>query len=313
MAKHRQNPPQLGGDLYLTDGGLETTLVFHEGLDLPCFASFDLLKDDAGVEMLLDYYRRYVAIARELGVGFVIESVTWRSNPDWGRKLGYSPEALAEANRQAIELCVRVREEVESPSLPTVISGCIGPQGDGYSPETMMSEQEAEAYHREQIDVFAETDADMVTAATMTYPAEAIGATRAAQAVGMPAVISFTVETDGRLPDGSTLREAILRVDEATGEGPVYYMINCAHPTHFADVLPPDEAWTERIRGLRANSSTKSHAELDEATELDEGDPDDLAAHHRALRQALPRLNVVGGCCGTDHRHVGAIGRAWLS
>ena len=123
----------------------------------------------------------------------------------------------------------------------------------------------------------------MVTVLTMTYAEEAIGITRAAVESGLPVVISFTLETDGRLPSGQALGEAIQQVDEDTESAPAYYMINCAHPTHFEDVLEPGAPWIDRIRGLRANASTKSHAELDEATELDDGDPADLGERHAAL------------------------------
>jgi homocysteine S-methyltransferase len=150
----------------------------------------------------------------------------------------------------------------------------------------------------------------MVSAITMNYPEEAIGIALAAKDAGMPVVISFTVETDGKLASGATIGEAITAVDLATGATPIYFMINCAHPTHFDNVLPEDEAWLGRIRGVRANASHKSHAELDEATELDDGDPDDLGRRYRALRRSLPRMNVLGGCCGTDHRHIAAIAEA---
>jgi S-methylmethionine-dependent homocysteine/selenocysteine methylase len=140
----------------------------------------------------------------------------------------------------------------------------------------------------------------------MTYVDEAIGVTRAAQDAVIPAAISFTVETDGDLPSGQALGEAIEEVDRATDSGPAYYMINCAHPTHFDSVLDGGD-WVGRIRGLRANASTCSHAELDEAEDLDDGDPQDLGARYGELRDRLPALNVVGGCCGTDHRHIGEI------
>src|ERR687895_745799 len=256
--------PQLSGDrLFVTDGGLETTLIFHQGIDLPYFAAFTLLEDEAGAEALRRYYEPYLAIARERGTGIVLDSPTWRASRDWAERLGYSPE------------------------------------------------QQAEAYHAEQIGTFATTAADMVSAITMTYAEEAIGITRAAKAAGLPAVISFTVETDGRLPSGQPLREAIEQVDAATAASPAYYMINCAHPTHFQAVLE-DGPWLERIGGLRANASTMNHAELDEATELDEGDPQQLAADYRALRDRLPKACVLGGCCGTDDRHVAAIAEAWV-
>jgi S-methylmethionine-dependent homocysteine/selenocysteine methylase len=304
MARYRTHLPQLSGDLFLTDGGIETTLIFHEGLELPFFASCDLLKHRDGYAALQKYFRTYAALARRYGVGCILESATWRASPDWGTKLGYSATALAELNRQAITLLQEIRDEHADTSAPMVISGCIGPRSDGYNPAALMTADEAERYHTMQAQTFGDTEADMVTAITMTYAAEAIGLTRAARAAGMPVVISFTLEVDGRLPTGQTLHEAIAQVDDATGRAPAYYMINCAHPTHFSAALAADGPWLDRIRGLRANASTKSHAELDEATELDDGNPAELGQQYRQLKERLPQLNVLGGCCGTDHRHV---------
>ena len=308
---YRHQLPQLDGELFLTDGGLETSLIFHQGLDLPEFAAFVLLDDDEGLEALRRYYKPYLALAREGGAGFVLESPTWRANPDWASRIGVSPEKLDALNRRAIGLMEELRDARGAGDAPVVISGCVGPQDDGYRPAETMSASSARKYHSPQIGTFAETAADMVTAVTMTYPDEAIGVTQAARDAGLPVAISFTLETDGRLPNGQALGEAIEEVDEATGRTPAYYMINCAHPTHFDAVLTTDEAWRDRIRGLRANASTMSHAELDEAEGLDDGDPHDLGARYAALRTALPRLNVLGGCCGTDHRHVAAIRDAW--
>ncbi|MBL6458691.1 homocysteine S-methyltransferase family protein [Belnapia sp. T6] len=305
--RYRDHLPQLenAGGLFLTDGGIETTLIFQDQLDLPCFAAFDLLKDEGGRAALNRYFSRHAAIARTRRVGFVLESPTWRANPDWGQKVGYSVASLAEANRAAISLMETVRDAQETARSPMVISGCIGPRGDGYDPGVLMSLEEAEAYHAWQIGIFAQTAADMVTAITMTNSNEAIGVARAAWAAGMPVAISFTVETDGRLPTGEALGEAIATVDAATDAAPAYYMINCAHPTHFAHLFAGEGApWVGRLRGLRANASQRSHAELDQATDLDDGDPVDLGAQYANLRRRHRQLTVLGGCCGTDHRHI---------
>jgi S-methylmethionine-dependent homocysteine/selenocysteine methylase len=306
---HRTSLPQLEGDLFLTDGGIETSLIFHQGLDLPEFAAFVLLDNEEGLDELRRYYEPYLALARESGAGFVLESPTWRASPGWAERLGVSMEKLDSLNRRAIALMEELRESAGD--APVVISGCVGPEGDGYRPAELLSADAARDYHSTQIGTFADTAADMVTAITMTYADEATGVTQAARDAGMPVAISFTVETDGRLPNGEGLGEAIEQVDEATGGAPAYYMINCAHPTHFDDVLGTEEPWRDRIRGLRANASTMSHDELDEAEELDDGDPADLGARYARLRARLPNLNVVGGCCGTDHRHVAAIRDAW--
>lgn len=308
MGKYRNALPQFAGGLYITDGGIETTLVFHQGLDLPHFAAFDLLKNDKGIAALDQYFRPYVELARRFGSGLVLESATWRANPDWAAKLGYSRDGLAKANRRSIETLEPLRAEFESGRGRAVISGCVGPRGDGYVPSEVMNEKQAEDYHREQIETFAATSADLVTPITMNYVEEAIGIARAAKKTGMPAVISFTVETDGKLPTGQPLGEAIRQVDEATAGYPAYYMINCAHPTHFDAVLEGE--WLERIGGLRANASAKSHAELNESTELDIGDPAQLGAQYAKLKKRLPRLSVLGGCCGTDHRHIEQIAAA---
>ena len=310
--KYRDRLPQLEGDLFLTDGGIETTLIFHQGLDLPAFAAFDLLKDDQGKEALRRYFEPYVSLARERGTGFVLESPTWRANPRWAAEIGYSAPELDRLNRKAIGLMEEIRER-HANGAPIVISGCIGPHDDGYHPAELLTASAARDYHATQVATFADTAADLVTAITMTYPEEAIGIAAAAADSRIPVAISFTLETDGRLPNGQALGEAVEQVDGETDQGPAYYMINCAHPTHFAAVLETDQPWLERIRGLRANASTMSHAELDEATELDEGDPVDLAARYAELRAKLPRLNVLGGCCGTDHRHVTQICETWLA
>lgn len=302
--------PQLGGGLFLTDGGIETFLIFHRGLDLPEFAAFDLLKDEAGRGELRDYYRPFLRLAAENDAGFILESPTWRANPRWGAAIGYDEPALRDANRDAILVMEELREAAEG-EQPILISGCIGPHDDGYSPTELLNASEARSYHAHQIGTFSDTSADLVTAVTMTYVDEAIGIARAATDLDLQVVISFTVETDGRLPSGQPLGEAIEQVDSDAESEVAYFMINCAHPTHFKAVLTVGEPWLQRVRGLRANASRMSHAELDEATELDAGDPEDLAERYASLREQLPNLNVLGGCCGTDHRHVAEICSAY--
>jgi homocysteine S-methyltransferase len=281
---------------------METDLIFHRGVDLPHFAAFVLVDDEPGREALREYYVPYVAIAAEHDVGLILDTPTWRANPDWGALLGYSLERLAELNLRAVAL---VREIADGHGV--LVSGCVGPRGDGYSAEHMMTASQAEDYHAFQIGTFADAHVDMVTALTLTYSDEAVGIVRAAEAANVPVVISFTVETDGRLPSGQSLREAIEHVDHETAGACAYFMINCAHPTHFAATLDGAGSWVERIRGIRANASAKSHAELDESDELDEGDPLALAESYRELAGRMPQLGVLGGCCGTDHRHISAI------
>jgi S-methylmethionine-dependent homocysteine/selenocysteine methylase len=307
MNTHRQQLPNETSQTYITDGGLETTLIFHHGYDLPAFAAFDLFRKPEGYTVLHDYYQDYLRHAKAGGLGFILESPTWRASRDWGRQLGYAPEELADINRKAIAMLEELRTQWADAGTPILISGCIGPRGDGYQVGEAMDAETARRYHQAQIDTFSNTAADLVSAFTINYTAEAIGIVKAAQQADIPVVIGFTVETDGRLPSGETLGAAITQVDRTTQGGPAYYMLNCAHPTHFEDVLRTDAAWIQRIGAVRANASSKSHAELDEATELDIGDIHALADHYNTLRSLLPRLKVFGGCCGTDHRHLGAI------
>ena len=311
-SSRRQSLPQLNGTgLFVTDCGLETELIFHDGLDLPCFAAFPLLENPDTRARLRRYYDGYLAIARDHDGGFVIETPTWRANPDWAAQLGYSPEQLDAANRAAVSLAEEVRAAAAADGITAVVSGCVGPRGDGYDPGSAMTPEEAERYHSVQIGTFATTTADQVTAITMTNAEEAIGIVRAASAAGIPAAISFTVETDGRLPTGQPLREAIGQVDAATGARARISWSTAPTPLTLPMHWQPTGRGGEGYVGLRANASMRSHAELDEATERDEGDPVDLGARHAALRDRLSTVTVLGGCCGTDARHVVAIILAW--
>ncbi len=288
---------------WLTDGGLETTLIFHHGIELPHFAAFELLTQSEGREVLDRYYTPYLELADRYGLRFILETPTWRANTDWGFRMGYTQNDLDGINRKAVRF-VRGLKEERAGGGTVLLSGSIGPRGDGYAVENAMSPDKALSYHRPQIRAFAEEGADLATAMTLNYSDEAIGLLRAAAEVGIPAVISFTVETDGRLPNGESLPEAIERTDRMTDRYATHFMINCAHPEHFTHVLEEDGEWKERIRGIRANASTKSHAELDESDTLDTGDRSLLADGYLRLRELLPDLRIIGGCCGTDHTHL---------
>lgn len=313
MAKYRGRLPQLASPtVMLSDSGMETDLIFHEGFDLPLFASFTMLDDATGTDALRDYYRRHIRVARDAHVGFLLEAPTWRASIVWARQLGLDEAATADVNRGAIDLMVQLRDEAGDMQGAMVISGLIGPRDDAYNPAQLMSADNAESYHAAQIETLAGTEADLVTALTLTHPAEAIGIARAARTSRMPVVISFTVETNGALHDGSALGDAIAAVDDATDSYPAYYGINCAHPSHFAAVLDAGAEWTTRLRMIRANASRCSHAELDEAETLDDGDPEELGREYAEIRERLPQINVLGGCCGTDVRHVRSIARACI-
>lgn len=312
MPDRRPTLPHLHGGPFLADGGLETTLVFLEGIDLPSFAAFPLVLTEAGRGTLARYFAPYLTEARDRSIGFVLDTPTWRANPDWAEKLGFGLDDMLEANRRAVSFAANLRDEAGGPSTPIVLNGVVGPRGDGYVVGSTMTVDHAARYHRPQIEALRDGGADMVSAVTMTYMEEAVGIALAASGLGVPVALSFTVEIDGRLPCGQTLKSAIEETDAATGNTPAYYMINCAHPDHFREAIASGEPWLDRILGIRANASRKSHAELDESTELDIGDPAELGAQYRDLRLQMPKLRVFGGCCGTDHRHIVAICEACL-
>ncbi|GLK84536.1 homocysteine S-methyltransferase family protein [Ancylobacter defluvii] len=312
MPKYRHALPLLSDDIFIMDAGMETTFIFHEGIDLPCFASFDLMKDENGRDRLRAYYTRFAELACARGVGFVLDAPTWRANADWGARLGFDAAALADVNRRAIDLLVELRQRYETPASRMVVSGVVGPRGDGYQTGTIMTAEQAAHYHAAQIETFADSEADMVGAYTLNYVEEAVGIALAAKAVNLPSVISFTLETDGRLPSGQNLREAVEQVDAESGAAPAYFMINCAHPTHFENLIATGGDWLDRVRGVRANASSRSHAELDAAPDLDAGDPVQLGHQYRSLRDRMRHLTVLGGCCGTDYRHIEQICLACL-
>ena len=297
---------QLGEKVFLTDGGLETVMIFHEGLELPCFAAFDLLKDEAGTKTLRDYYRPFIDSAIKGRMGFILDTPTWRASSDWMPQLGHQVHDVDNFNRKAVSLMQNLRQEFQTADTPMVISGAIGPRGDGYTPGRQMTADEACEYHLPQARALAAAGADLLSAVTMNYIAEAIGIMHAAKQVGLPVAIGFTTELDGCLPDGDTLEQAINRVDHETSGEPAYYMLNCAHFDHFTDALIENADWVSRIRAVRANASRLSHAELDECEVLDDGDPKEFGDLCAKLHGTFSNLTIFGGCCGTDHRHVDA-------
>jgi S-methylmethionine-dependent homocysteine/selenocysteine methylase len=312
MAIFRKALPHQTDRLFLTDGGTETWLMYKQGFELPEFSAFHLLNDPSAAEVLFAYYRDFAALACQLGTGFIFDSLSYRASRDWGALIGYSPEGLAEMNLRCLDLYRRAAEAVGLPDEDVILSGCIGPKGDAYQRNEGLTADSAQDYHTGQIATFVSGGADLVTALTLNMSDEAIGIARAAQAAGIPSVISFTLGKDRRMKGGETLQEAIEKVDAATDAAPAYYMINCSHPLDFGPALAP-APWTKRIRGIRANASTLDHGTLCQLGHLEEGNPDELASQYRDLRDRFPWMNVFGGCCGTDVVHVGKIGQALLA
>ncbi len=308
MQSHRTNVlrQRTSHGLWLADGGLETTLIFHHGIDLPHFASFPLLSTEAGRDRLRRYFADFLAEARGSGAGFMLDTVTWRSGKGWSEIMGIAPDDIDAVNRDAVAFAREIAASEEAAGLEIILNGVVGPHGDAYAPDRLLDAGEAEAAHDRQVRVLAASGVDLITATTIANAAEGIGIARAALKADVPVAVSFTVETDGRLVTGQPLGEAIAETEAATGGGVAWYGVNCAHPDHFRGVLAGD--CLDRIRLVRANASRKSHAELDNSTELDPGDASELAADYRALMDVLPSLRILGGCCGTDARHVAAIG-----
>ena len=309
MARYRNALPQLSGDTYLMDAGVETDLMFNHGVEIREFAAHTLLPEASGRAALEDYFRKFLSLARDTGVGFILDSVTWKAHMHWADDLGATEDELRAANEEAIGFIAGLRDEFSTNVGPIVLNGLVGPRGDAYAPEMDVAVQEAEEYHRKQLGWLSATDVDMVSGLTFTQSDEAIGFVRAARELGLPAVVSFTVETDGNLPTGQPLGKAITAVDEQTDSGAAYFMVNCAHPDHFSHVVDESD-WARRIYGLRCNASRKSHEELDNSETLDDGDPVELGGQYREFKARMPWLNVFGGCCGSDLRHVTEIAKS---
>ncbi len=309
MAQYRSALPQLSGDIFLTDAGVETDLIFNHGIEIREFAAHTLLPIPDGRAALTCYFEGFLRLAQEMDAGFILDSVTWKAHSHWAGSLGARNAELRAANEDSLRFVADLRERFSENAKPIVLNAVIGPRGDAYRPGEEIATDAAEEYFIEQLGWLVATEADMVTALTFNQAGEAAGLARAARTVGLPAVVSFTVETNGALPTGQNLADAIRQVDETTDGYPAYFMINCAHPDHFAGILQ-DAPWSRRIRGIRANASRQSHAELDAAADLDAGDPRELASKYRELADRMPWLNVFGGCCGSDLRHVTEIARA---
>ena len=312
MAKYRNKLSELSRNFFITPGGLETHLIYKENVSIPCFATFTLLNDESKRELIKNYLKKFVNIAKKYHCGIILQGLTWRANPDWIKKLNYKDEDIIDINKKSIELFDEIRNEYSNEDIPILINGSIGPRSDGYYPSSIMSAEQSYQYHSKQIQILSQTNVDMLTAFTLTYPNEAIGIVKAAKQFNTPIVISFTVENNGRLITGQTIKEAIQIVDDATSNGPIFYMINCAHPSHFQHIFDTNEEWILRIHGIKGNSSKKSHKELDQSTELDSGNPIEFSEDNLKLLYKLKNLHIIGGCCGTDFQHAEEISKVCL-
>ena len=278
--------------------GTGTDLIFHHGIDLPGFASFPLVDDPKARPILQMQMRELIATAGTAGFGAILDTPTWMANRDRAAPLGYGAADLERINRDAVALMAEVRDDANSDDV--LLALCLGPSRDPYTKDAPLSVEAARDYHAAQIASVRESGIDLVNAYTFNQVPEAAGAVLAAADADLPVALSLVVETDGCLDNGLPLDAAIAEIDAATDGAAAYFMVNCAHPDHFGPAL----SGNPRLKGVVANASRCSHAELDEATELDDGNPAELGGQIARLVAENPALRVIGGCCGTDMRHL---------
>jgi S-methylmethionine-dependent homocysteine/selenocysteine methylase len=302
-------PPRLDGRFYLTEGGTETEVLYKWGFELPEFAMYPLLDNAEAHEVIKNIYRRYFEAAERHDTGMLILGHDYRASPDWGAKLGYSPEGLAEMQRRTIEFLDGMRREYEGRVRDVYIGGCIGPRGDAYGTGGDISEAEAEAYHSVQLTTLGSTRADLAVATTFNNIPEAVGVVRAAERIGIPIGVNLTLTTEGRLRSGPTLREAVETIEERTNGAAAWFGTNCAHPLEFAGALADAGPWLERLRCIRPNAVQMDQIALCKLGHLEDGDPVELGQQMGEVARLLPRADILGGCCGTDERHLGEIAK----
>jgi S-methylmethionine-dependent homocysteine/selenocysteine methylase len=303
-------PPQREGIYFLTEGGQETEIQYRYGHDLPEFAMYPLLENTKAKSDLKAMYSQVFDVAAEHGFAVMISGLDYRGSPDWGKKLGYSRQGLADALEQSIVFLREVAQPYIGQISAILIGGQVGPRGDAYSLNRSITAQESEDYHGFQLEVLKRMEVDFVWGATFNGIPEALGLARAAARMALPLTISFTLDSNHRLKSGPSLKEAIEAVDAEAGDAkPAFYGINCSHPIEFEPALEPGD-WVQRIRSLRPNASAKDKGELCSIGHLEEGDPADLGRRIGTLSERYPHIDIFGGCCGTWARHLGEIARA---
>jgi S-methylmethionine-dependent homocysteine/selenocysteine methylase len=305
----RDFPPRLENKFYLTEGGTETDVLYKWGFELPEFAMFPLLDDPKADQVIRDIYRRYFDVAEKHDTGMLIVGHDYRASPDWGAKLGYTPEGLADMERRTIGFLDSIRREYEDRVSDVYIAGGVGPRGDAYGTGGGITEAEAEDYHSVQLTTLKSTPADMAIALTINNIAEAVGIVRAAESIDIPIGISLTLTTEGRLGSGPTLRDAIETIEEKTNGAAAWFGTNCSHPLEFASALADDGPWRDRLRYVRPNAAKMDKVALCKLGHLEDGDPVELGEQMGGVARRFPRADILGGCCGTDERHLGEIAK----
>jgi len=300
-------PPRLENKFYLTEGGSETEILYKWSFELPEFAMFTLLDDPEADNVIRGMFRRYFDVAAEHGTAMLLNGHDYRASPDWGAKLGYSSEDLRNVQHRVIRFLDDLRAEYADRVSDVYIAACIGPRGDAYGTGGDISADESEDYHSVQLHNLDGTAADMAVAATFNNVPEAIGVIRAANSIGIPIGVSLTLTPEGRLRSGPSLREAIETIDEASGGGAVWFGTNCAHPVEFEPALADAGPWLERLRYIRPNAAKMDKIALCSLGHLEDGDPVELGQQMGEVARRFPRVDILGGCCGTDERHLSQI------
>jgi len=310
MTTTKTFPPRHEGQLFLTDDGIETEIMYKWGFELPHFAMYPLLDNPDAMAAMRGMYRRYLDVVARHRLSALMGGLDYRASPDWGALLGYSREGLAEANLRSIAFLRELAAEYADDIAQILIAGYVGPRGDAYKVNRTITAPEAEDYHAAQLATLREADVDLAWALTFNNIPEAIGVARAAAGIGVPLAISFTLDGASRLSSGPSLAEAIETVEAATGAAaPAFYTLNCSHPLEFEPALSTQGDWIERVRGFRPNASKMDKIALCKLGHLEEGDPVELGRLMGALARRYPHMDVWGGCCGTGDVHLDEIAR----
>lgn len=304
---NKEFPPRLDGRFYLTEGGAETEIMYKWGFELPEFAMFTLLDNPEADEVIRNMYRRYFDVAAAHDTGILAMGHDYRASPDWAQKLGYSAADLTRFQHRTMQFLDDVRAEYADRVSDAYITACIGPRGDAYGTGGDISASEAEDYHAVQLGNLEGTAADMAVAATFNNIPESIGVIRAANRMGIPIGVSLTLTPEGRLRSGPTLREAVETIDEVTGGAAEWFGTNCAHPLEFEPALDDAGPWLDRLRYVRPNAAKMDKLALCELGHLEDGDPVELGEQMGEVARRFPRADILGGCCGTDERHLSEI------
>ena len=300
----------LSSGIVFMEGALGERLKREYGLTIDGpVAMASLVYSARGRHALEELWKQYLSIAERYAFPFLATTPTRRCNRERLARSEYDDNILQDNMRL-------LREAVAGARVPTFSGGLMGCRGEAYTGQGCLTEGEAREFHRWEAEGFRAAGAEFLLAALMPTLPEARGMAAAMGSTGLPSIISFTLQRNGRLMDGTALHDAITAIDTLSSPPPLCYMANCVHPRIVAEALSCPWNQTETVRtrflGIQANASPLSHAELDHAVELHQSPPEDLARDMAFLHKRFG-LRLFGGCCGTDDRHMEAIARVLRS